>query len=76
MSDLLPVVTVTFSPGHHLERFLASLAMATERAMLAAGDTVTAAAPLSGPYALEAFGDARIDHRRRRLQLHDVPGDV
>jgi N-acetylglucosaminyl-diphospho-decaprenol L-rhamnosyltransferase len=31
VSDLLPVVTVTFSPGHHLERFLASLAMATER---------------------------------------------
>jgi N-acetylglucosaminyl-diphospho-decaprenol L-rhamnosyltransferase len=31
VSDLLPVVTVTFSPGHHLERFLASLALATER---------------------------------------------
>ncbi|HUY83946.1 MAG TPA: prolyl oligopeptidase family serine peptidase [Steroidobacteraceae bacterium] len=34
------------------------VAMATERAMLAAGATVTAAAPMSGPYALEAFGDA------------------
>lgn len=34
------------------------VAMATQRAMQAAGTTVTAAAPLSGPYALEAFGDA------------------
>jgi hypothetical protein len=32
--------------------------MATQRAMQAAGVTVTAAAPMSGPYALEAFGDA------------------
>lgn len=31
MTDVLPVVTVTFSPGPHLERFLASLALATER---------------------------------------------
>src|ERR1700688_4633732 len=34
------------------------VAMATLRAMQAAGATVTAAAPMSGPYALEAFGDA------------------
>jgi len=34
------------------------VAMATQRAMIAAGDKVTAAAPMSGPYALEAFGDA------------------
>lgn len=40
-----------YSEGGHV-------AMATERAMLAAGDTVTGAAPMSGPYALEAFGDA------------------
>ena len=33
------------------------VAMATLRAMQAAGKTVTAAAPMSGPYALEAFGD-------------------
>jgi hypothetical protein len=33
------------------------VAMATLRAMQAAGKTVTAAAPTSGPYALEAFGD-------------------
>jgi len=34
------------------------VAMATFRAMQAANMTVTAAAPMSGPYALEAFGDA------------------
>jgi poly(3-hydroxybutyrate) depolymerase len=34
------------------------VAMATHRAMQAAGTAVTAAAPLSGPYALSAFGDA------------------
>jgi hypothetical protein len=34
------------------------VAMATMRAMQAAGAKVTAAAPMSGPYALEAFGDA------------------
>jgi N-acetylglucosaminyl-diphospho-decaprenol L-rhamnosyltransferase len=31
VTDVLPVVTVTYSPGPHLERFLASLSMATER---------------------------------------------
>ncbi|MGH8210639.1 MAG: alpha/beta hydrolase family protein, partial [Steroidobacteraceae bacterium] len=34
------------------------VAMATQRALHAAGASVTAAAPMSGPYALEAFGDA------------------
>jgi alpha/beta superfamily hydrolase len=34
------------------------VAMATHRALQAAGMTVTASAPMSGPYALEAFGDA------------------
>jgi hypothetical protein len=34
------------------------VAMATVAAMQKAGDTVTASAPSSGPYALEAFGDA------------------
>jgi poly(3-hydroxybutyrate) depolymerase len=34
------------------------VAMATHRAMQAAGMNVTAAAPMSGPYALAAFGDA------------------
>ena len=34
------------------------VAMATHRALQAAGATVTASAPMSGPYALAAFGDA------------------
>ena len=34
------------------------VAMATHKAMQAAGIVVTAAAPMSGPYALAAFGDA------------------
>jgi hypothetical protein len=34
------------------------VAMATVKAMQAAGETVTASAPASGPYALESFGDA------------------
>ena len=34
------------------------VAMATHRALQAAGDTVTASAPMSGPYALSAFADA------------------
>ena len=34
------------------------VAMATQSAMQAGGVTVTAAAPMSGPYALSAFGDA------------------
>jgi hypothetical protein len=34
------------------------VAMATHRAMQAAGMTVSASAPMSGPYALGAFGDA------------------
>jgi hypothetical protein len=40
-----------YSEGGHV-------AMATQRALQQSGATVTAAAPLSGPYALEAFGDA------------------
>lgn len=33
------------------------VAMATHRALQAVGETVTASAPMSGPYALAAFGD-------------------
>jgi N-acetylglucosaminyl-diphospho-decaprenol L-rhamnosyltransferase len=33
VSDELPVVTVTYSPGAHLERFLSSLTVATDRAV-------------------------------------------
>jgi hypothetical protein len=40
-----------YSQGGHV-------AMATHKAMQAAGQTVTASAPMSGPYALTAFGDA------------------
>ena len=40
-----------YSQGGHV-------AMATHAAMQAAGSAVTASAPLSGPYALAAFGDA------------------
>jgi hypothetical protein len=50
-SDSGKLFITGYSEGGHV-------AMATERAMLAAGDTVTGAAPMSGPYALEAFGDA------------------
>ena len=42
-----------YSEGGHV-------AMATQRALQAAGAAVTAAAPMSGPYAMEAFGDAII----------------
>jgi alpha/beta superfamily hydrolase len=40
-----------YSEGGHV-------AMATLRALEAAGAKITAAAPMSGPYAVEAFGDA------------------
>ena len=40
-----------YSQGGHV-------AMATHKAMQAAGQTVTASAPMSGPYTLAAFGDA------------------
>ncbi|MCJ0765872.1 alpha/beta hydrolase family protein [Variovorax terrae] len=40
-----------YSQGGHV-------AMATHKALQAAGQTVTAAAPMSGPYALAALGDA------------------
>src|SRR5882672_9296715 len=50
-SDSGKLFVAGYSEGGHV-------AMATQRAMQAAGVTVTAAAPMSGPYALEAFGDA------------------
>ena len=50
-SDSGQLFITGYSQGGHL-------AMATQRAMEAAGAKVTAAAPMSGPYALEAFGDA------------------
>jgi len=50
-SDNGQLFVTGYSEGGHV-------AMATLRALQAAGATVTAAAPMSGPYALEAFGDA------------------
>jgi hypothetical protein len=59
----LPVATATsvtdnqklFVTGYSQGGFVA---MAAQKAMQGAGMTVTAAAPMSGPYALAAFGDA------------------
>jgi pimeloyl-ACP methyl ester carboxylesterase len=50
-SDSGQLFVTGYSEGGHV-------AMATQRALQAVGATVTAAAPMSGPYALEAFGDA------------------
>jgi predicted dienelactone hydrolase len=50
-SDNAKVFVTGYSEGGYV-------AMATVKAMTAAGQTVTASAPMSGPYALEAFGDA------------------
>jgi hypothetical protein len=50
-SDNGKLFVTGYSEGGHV-------AMATLRAMEAAGMKVTAAAPMSGPYAVEAFGDA------------------
>jgi acetyl esterase/lipase len=50
-SDSGKLFLTGYSEGGHV-------AMATQRALQAAGTPATAAAPLSGPYALEAFGDA------------------
>ncbi len=52
-SDSGALFITGYSEGGHV-------AMATQRAMIAAGLTVTAAAPMSGPYALEAYGDTII----------------
>ncbi|HEY2683863.1 MAG TPA: hypothetical protein VGI93_10175 [Steroidobacteraceae bacterium] len=50
-SDSGKLFVTGYSEGGHV-------AMATQRAMIASHMTVTGAAPMSGPYALEAFGDA------------------
>jgi Secretory lipase len=50
-SDNGKLFVTGYSEGGHV-------AMATQRALQQSGATVTAAAPMSGPYALEAFGDA------------------
>jgi hypothetical protein len=49
------------------------VAMATHRAMQAAGMSVTAAAPMSGPYALAAFADAVFEGQ---VSLSAVPNVI
>ena len=59
----LPVASATSVTDNH-KLFVTGysqggfVAMAAQKALQAAGMTVTAAAPMSGPYALAAFGDA------------------
>jgi N-acetylglucosaminyl-diphospho-decaprenol L-rhamnosyltransferase len=59
VSDELPVVTVTYSPGPHLERFLSSLSLATDRpvTVVLADNGSTDGAPES---AVERYPDARL----------------
>jgi hypothetical protein len=52
-SDSGKLFVTGYSEGGHV-------AMATQRALEGSGATVTGAAPMSGPYALEAFGDVII----------------
>jgi len=60
----LPVVAAPITTSNNGRLFITGysqggyVAMATHRAMQARGMTVTASAPMSGPYALAAFGDA------------------
>lgn len=51
VSDNGKLFLTGYSEGGHV-------AMATHKAMQAAGQTVTASAPMSGPYAVSAFADA------------------
>jgi N-acetylglucosaminyl-diphospho-decaprenol L-rhamnosyltransferase len=59
VSDVLPVVTVTYSPGPHLDRFLASLSLATERpvSVLMADNGSTDGAPQA---AVERYPNVRL----------------
>ena len=59
MSDELVVVTVTYSPGPHLDRFLASLSHATERpvTVIMADNGSTDGAPEE---AVERYPNARL----------------
>jgi N-acetylglucosaminyl-diphospho-decaprenol L-rhamnosyltransferase len=59
VSDVLPVVTVTYSPGPHLDRFLATLSHATERpvSVLIADNGSTDGAPEA---ALERYPGVRV----------------
>ena len=55
-----------YSQGGHV-------AMATQRALEALGKTVTASAPMSGPYAMEAMGDAVVLGQVNLLSTVFVP---
>jgi N-acetylglucosaminyl-diphospho-decaprenol L-rhamnosyltransferase len=59
VSDALSVVTVTYSPGPHLDRFLASLSLATERpvCVLMADNGSTDGAPQA---AVEKYPNVRL----------------
>lgn len=59
MTDVLPVVAVTYSPGPHLERFLASLSLATDRpvGVLLADNGSTDGAPEA---AVERYDNVRL----------------
>jgi N-acetylglucosaminyl-diphospho-decaprenol L-rhamnosyltransferase len=59
VSDVLPVVTVTYSPGPHLDRFLATLSHATERSVsvLIADNGSTDGAPQA---AVERYPGVRV----------------
>jgi len=59
MSDALTVVTVTYSPGSHLDRFLSSLTVATDRPVkvVMADNGSTDGAPEE---AVERYPDARL----------------
>jgi hypothetical protein len=56
----LPALSATASPKLFVTGYSQGgyVAMATHRALQAAGTAVTASAPMSGPYTLAAFGDA------------------
>ncbi|MCV7050761.1 glycosyltransferase family 2 protein [Mycobacterium heidelbergense] len=66
VTDALPVVTVTYSPGPHLERFLASLSMATERpvSVLLADNGSTDGTPQA---AVERYPNVRLLHTGANL---------
>ena len=59
MTDALPVVTVTYSPGPHLDRFFASLPLATDRPVqvLMADNGSTDGAPQE---AVQRYPEARL----------------
>jgi N-acetylglucosaminyl-diphospho-decaprenol L-rhamnosyltransferase len=66
VTDVLPVVTVTYSPGPHLERFLASLSLATERpvSVLLADNGSTDGTPQA---AIDRYPNVRLLHTGANL---------